>query len=99
MLHVAKIQLAQPLCEPVGEASTDLLQNVPLVIVAKCPRDLVVGHLGTIPVFSPQGGKSLGVVEAKQPFFSFLPRHHVLVLRLLEDAEGELPQLSTRWDI
>ena len=98
-LDVTKVQLAQPLCESVGEAAADLLEDVPLVIVAKSSRDFVVRHLGTVSVFPPQSCESLSVVESKQTLFPFLPRDHVLVFGLFENAESKLPQLGTGWDI
>ena len=97
--YVAEVELAESLGESVGEPATDLLQNIPLVVVAQSSGDLVIGHLGTIAVFAPEGGKGLGVVEAEESLFSLLPRYHVFVLWLLQDSESELPQLSTGGDI
>ena len=76
-----------------------MFENVSLVVVAESPRDLIVGHLRAVAVFPPECGKGLRVVEAKQPLFTFLPRDHVLVFWLLQDTEGEFPELRAGRDV
>ena len=84
VLLVGHIELTQPLAESVGESATDLVENITLVVVAKCSCNFVVGHIWSISMLSPESGKSLGVMETKQPLLLILPVDHVVVLGLLE---------------
>ena len=76
-----------------------MFENVPLVVVAKGSGDFVVGHVGSVSVLPPESSKGLGVMETKQSFLLILPAHHVLVLRLLQNSQCELPKLSRARDI
>ena len=86
VLLVGHVELTQPLAESVGESATDLVENITLVVVAKCSCNFVVGHIWSISMLSPESGKSLGVMETKQPLLLILPVDHVVVLGLLEDS-------------
>ena len=83
VLLVGHIELTQPLAESVGESATDLVENITLVVVAKCSCNFIVGHVWSVSVLSPESGKSLGIMETKQPLLLVLPVDHVVVLGLL----------------
>lgn len=89
----------QSLAETVGQPSSDLAENVPLVVVTQCPCHLVIRHTRSVSVLSPQGSESRGVVETKEPLLLVLPRDHVGVLRLAEYSKSKLPELGRGWDI
>ncbi len=93
------VEFSQPVAEAVGQSPSNLLENVPLVIVAKSPSDLIVSHVGSISVFPPESGKGLGIVETEETFLLILPADHVVVFRLLEDPQSELPELSRAWNV
>ena len=88
------VQLAQSLAKAIGEASSNLVQNVSLVIITQSPGNFIIGHAGSISVFSPQGCEGLSITEAEQPLLLVLPRHHVLILGLLDHTQSELPELG-----
>lgn len=83
VLLIGHVELTQPLAESVSEPATDLIENITLVVVAKCSCNFVIGHVRPVSVLSPESGKSLGVMETKQPLLLILPVDHVVVLGLL----------------
>ena len=89
------VQLAQSLAKAIGEASSNLVQNVSFVIITQSPGNFIIGHTGSVSVFSPQGSEGLSITEAEQPLLLVLPRHHVLILGLLDHTQGKFPEL--RW--
>lgn len=88
------VQLAQSLAEAIGQASSNLVQNVSFVIITQSPGNFIISHAGSVSVFSPQGSEGLSVTEAEKALLLVLPRHHVLILGLLDHTQGELPELS-----
>lgn len=87
------VQLAQSLAKAIGEASSNLVQNVSFVIITQSPGNFIIGHAGSVSVFSPQGSEGLSITEAEQPLLLVLPRHHVLILGLLDHTQGKFPEL------
>jgi len=73
VLNITQVELAEPLGKAIGEPASNLLQNVPFIVVTKCSCNFVIGHCGTISVFPPQGSKGLGVVESKESLLLVLP--------------------------
>lgn len=96
---VVCVELSQSLTEAVGQPPSDLVQDVPLVVVTESPGHLVVSHVGAVSVLAPESGKGGGIVETEESLLAVLPVDHVVVGRLLEHAQGELPQLGRSWDI
>ena len=50
-------------------------------------------------MLAPESGEGRSIVESEQTFFSVLPVDHVVVRRLLQHTESELPELCGGWDI
>ena len=98
-LIITGIEFVQSFTKPVGQPSSHLVQNVSFVVIAQCPCHFVIGHVRSISVLAPKCCKGVGIMEPKQAFFSVLPVHHVVIGRLLQNPQGELPQLSRGWYI
>ena len=90
-LIFSQVEFVEPSAKTVRKPATNLVENVTLVVVAQGSCNLVIGHVGTISVLSPQGSECLGIVESKETLLSVLPVDHVVVLGLLQDSKCELP--------